>query len=163
MSSIELTRKSAVLARARLLRRLTTTLVAGTGALLLWPILYAIAVGRPITDWAVWAHFAAPVIYLWGLVQLRGAFARIACGDLFGPVTQKALARLGAAMVVGATLQAVLVPNLLFWFSSRNGGGALLNFEVAAFSVGAIGAGLLLIARLFGEAGKMANELEDFL
>jgi hypothetical protein len=163
MSSIESEAPATVAAQARMLRRLTTTLVAGTGVLLFWPIVYAFACGRPITDWAVWAHFAAPVIYLWGLVQLRGAFAQIAAGDLFGPVTQRALSRLGVAMILGSALQAVVVPNLLFWLSSRKAGGALLNFDVAAFTVGAIGAGLLLIARLFGEAGNMANELEEIL
>ena len=66
-------------------------------------------------------------------------------------------------MICGAALQVVVLPNVVFWLLDGAQGGGLLRFDVAAFSVGAIGAGLLLIARLFDAARAMATELDGIL
>lgn len=148
---------------ARWLRDCTTLLVVGTGLLLAWPLVLALAYRRVPGGWANWSELVAPLIYLWGLIYLRSAFARIAAGALFGPAVHRALAALGMAMIVGAALEVAVIPNLLFWTLGPGHGGALLRFDVSALSVGAIGAGLVLIARLFAAAAAMSEELDGIL
>lgn len=145
------------------LRFATTLLIVGTTALLAWSEGVGLASGRPRGDGRVWAELLPPLAYLWGLVRLRSAFAAIAAGGLFGTTVRRALAGLGLAMIVGAALEVVVVPNVVFWLLGPGRGGALLRFDVGAFSVAAMGAGLLLVVRLFGTAAAMAEELDGIL
>jgi len=140
-----------------------TWLVAGTALLLAWPLALALAYGRVPGGWANWSELVAPLVYLWGLIRLRGAFARIATGALFAPAVRRALTALGIAMIVGAALEVVVIPNTLFWTLGPGHGGALLRFDVGALAIGAIGAGLVLIARLFAAAAAMSEELDGIL
>jgi len=148
---------------ARRLRGLTTLLVVGTALLLAWPVALSIVYRRVPGAWADWSELIAPLAYLWGLARLRGAFAAIGVGALFGPAVRRALTGLGIAMMVGATLEVVVIPNLLFWVLGPGHGGGLLRFDVGAFATGAMGAGLVLIARLFAAAAEMSEELDAIL
>ena len=163
MSTISSPGRAGVIRQARALSRLTAILIAGTFLLLAWPLALSLTLGRPPAGWSNLTELVPPLVYLLGLVQLRSAFVSIAAGELFGSATRRALSRLGAAMLLGATLQVVVMPNLIFWLMERGEGGGLLRFDVAAFSVGAIGAGLLLIVRLFDAAGEMEAELDGIL
>ena len=151
----------AIVRLARRLRLMTTAFVVGIGSMILWSAGLGLLMGPKSVDPADWSELVPPLVYLGGLMQLRGAFSALASGVLFAPALERALLRLGVAMMAGAALQVVVIPNVLFWLLGPGRGGAMLRLDVAALSVGAIGAGLLLVARLIKAGRGMATELDE--
>lgn len=152
---------TAIVRLARRLRLLMTAFVIGIGAMIFWSAGVGLLMGPASVDLVDWSELVPPLVYLGGLWQLRGAFSAVASGVLFAPALEWSLVRLGGAMMAGATLQVVVIPNMLFWILGPGRGGALLRLDVAALSVGAIGAGLLLFARLIAAGRMMAAELDE--
>jgi len=144
------------------LRTAVTLLAGGTAALLLWsaalPVVFGTYGARP----EALAEYLPSLVYLWGLFRLRGALAAIAAGELFGPAVERALRDIGVALVVGTALDILVLPNLLFW-TLGPGHGGLLRFDVGNFCAGAMGAGLLIVARLVRAAAALRDELDGFL
>jgi len=139
-----------------------TLLAGGTAALLAWTAALPLVFGWKAAAPDPLAEFLPSLVYLWGLFRLRGALAAIAAGELFGPAVERALRDLGIALVAGTALDIAVLPNLLFW-TLGPGHGGLLRFDVGNFCAGAMGAGLLVIARLVRTAAAMREELDGFL
>lgn len=144
------------------LRGAVTLLVAGIASLLALSQGVGIVHGYFPGRWDGWIAAALPAIYLWGLIRLRSGIGAVAAGELFGPAVERALRDLGAALLVGQVMELVVLPNLRFWLLGP-GHGSLLMFDPGGFAAGAMGAGLVLVSRLFRTAAAMRDELGGFV
>lgn len=114
--------------------------------------------------------------YLWGLWAIRRIFRDLAKGAMFQPAIGGGLTQLGWAIVGGAVVSAVAVPNLLRWSiqaglitgTTRPNQG-LLHFDVAYLMLFLVGGAILLLARLLRvaaeyqeESRRLRSELEEF-
>ena len=99
-------------------------------------------------------------LYLFALWSLRRALKAIG-----GPESQEeAVARrvgdVGIALFFGGLAQVFVVPLLLRMVI---GSGTVVFYDVAAITLGAVGFGLLLVARLLEQALRARRELREFV
>lgn len=114
--------------------------------------------------------------YLWGLWAIRRIFRDLARGGMFQPAIGTGLTQVGWAIVGGAVVSAVAVPNLLRWSiqtglitgSTRTNQG-ILHFDVAYLMLALVGGAILLLARLLSvaaeyqeESRRLRTELDEF-
>ena len=143
------------------LARLTLFLLGATALVTLlpltaWAVLGALR-GQPMPPpLAFTAVLWLPVpLYLYALWAIRGAFLSFALGGTFGPAIASGCTRAGFAMAAGATLSAVVVPNLMRLI---HGQGGFLTFDVAYLAVGVVGLALIMLGRLLARAAELQNE-----
>ena len=143
------------------LARLTLFLFAATALvtvlpLAVWAVLGTLR-GEPIPPpLAFTALLWLPVpFYLYALWAIRGAFRSFALGGTFGPAIASGCTRAGFALAAGATLSALVVPNLMRLVHGR---GGFLTFDVAYLAVGVVGLALILLGRLLARAAEVQSE-----
>lgn len=142
--------------------------VIGTVTLITLTILllehFAIYVVRPI----VWPGVIVSVIvltpqllYLFGLWSLRGAFAELAGGELFGARLVRAVSILGRSLIVGGLFSIFLMTNLIRLV--EDGRGGFLHFDLSAIVLTVLGGALLLLSHLLRIAGRMKSDLDTII
>lgn len=164
---------------SRWLAQLTLGLLVVTALALLLPTLigrmmYALRDGDVpgLLQWSA-VIWLPSLFYLYALWAIHSAFGAFAAGGIFGPAFANGCKKAGAALALGATTSAVIVPNLLRFLPPSPaialGRGSLLHFDVAYLAVGVVGLALVLLGRLFGraveaqqEAFRLKNELDGF-
>jgi hypothetical protein len=144
-------------ARSRLLRTLVDIVLA---VLVLGLAVELIAVirGRHLGA-QVLLHRLPMLLYLWAIWNARQAIAAVGRGDLFGPLVARLLGRVGLALFLGGLTQVFFVPWLLW---GLGWGPSIAYYDVAAITVGVVGATLMIVAQLLREAARMRQELDEF-
>jgi hypothetical protein len=144
-------------ARSRLLRTLVDIVLA---VLVLGLAVELIAVirGRHLGA-QVLLHRLPMLLYLWAIWNARQAIAALGRGDFFGAVVGRLLGRVGLALFLGALANVFFVPWLLRALSR---GPSIAYYDVAAITVGVVGATLMLVAQLLRQAASMRQELDEF-
>ena len=144
-------------ARSRILRNLVTFVLVVLLSVLAIELL-AVARGR---------HFGPELLivrlpmlfYLWAIWDARQAIAAIGRGEMFAQVIPRLLGRVGLALFLGGVTNVFVGPWLLWAFGW---GVSLAYYDVAAITVGVVGATLILVAQLLREAVRMREELDEF-
>jgi hypothetical protein len=148
---------AALRARSRLLRTLVDVVLA-TLLLLLAIELVAMLRGRSSGP-ELLLHRLPMLLYLWAIWNARQAIAAVGRGDMFGPIIARLLGRVGFALFLGGLAQVFFVPWLL-WGLGR--GPSIAYYDVAAITVGVVGATLMVVAQLLRQAARMRQELDEF-
>ncbi len=144
-------------ARSRLLRTLVDVVL--TVLLLVLVVELASAVrGRHLGPQVLF-HRLPMLLYLWAIWNARQAIAAVGRGDLFGPLVARLLGRVGLALFLGGLSQVFFVPWLLW---AIGWGPSIAYYDVAAITVGVVGATLMIVAQLLREAARMRQELDEF-
>ncbi len=164
------------------LSRIMLVLVACTALLILLPTFISLAARGASGDarqallrWCVVIGFPS-VFYLYALWAFRAIFRGFAVNGVFGSSLSRGCSRAGVALALGATVSAVVAPNLLRLLGSDVGDGylgagpTLLRFDLAYLAVGAVGLALVLLGRLLARAAeaqqenaRLRDELDGFL
>lgn len=98
-------------------------------------------------------------LYVFAIGAVWRALLAVSQGKTSG-VLGKLLRRVGIALFIGSLLEVFGVALL----SSLVGeGGPLFRYDLTAITVGVLGAGLTIIARLLDEADEMRKELDEFI
>lgn len=106
------------------------------------------------------AALALPsLLYVAGLWQLRQAVAVVGSTP-FAEAAVLGVSRLGWCLVAGSTLSLVAMP-LLHRLSAASY-PRLLDLDVSTLVIGAVGAGLVLLARLLAHAASLQSELDAY-
>lgn len=145
-------------ARSRLLAGLVT-LVLAVLLLVLGIELLAIVRGRHIGPQLLVQRLPM-LFYLWAIWNARQAIASIGRGDAFGAVVPRLLGRVGIALFLGGLTNVFFVQWLLW---ALGWGPSLAYYDVAAITVGVVGATLVIVAQLLRQAVQMREELDGFL
>ena len=99
-------------------------------------------------------------LYLFALWSLRRALKAIGGPASEEDVVARRLGDVGLALFVGGLAQVFAVPLLLSLVFGR---GVPVYYDVAAITLGAVGFGLLLVARLLEQALRARRELNEFV
>lgn len=98
-------------------------------------------------------------LYLFAIGAVWRALLAVSKGKKAG-VLGKLLRRVGIALFIGSLLEVFGVALLA---SLLGEGGPLFRYDLTAITVGVLGAGLTIIARLLDEADEMRKELDEFV
>ncbi|MBV8685110.1 MAG: DUF2975 domain-containing protein [Alphaproteobacteria bacterium] len=145
-------------ARSRLLAALVT-LVFVVLALAQAMEVAVVASGR-YPHWQLLVYRLPMLFYLWAIWTIRRATVSLAQGELFDLVVPRLLGRVGLALFLGALVNVFATPLLL---RAAAGRGPVAHYDVAAITLGVVGATLVLVARLLAEAAAMRRELDEIL
>lgn len=119
----------------------------------------AVADGRTEHHGLVMEMLPMP-FYLWAIWTARRAILMIGSDDVLSSVMSRMLSRIGIALVVGGLMRVFGVPLVLHFTS---GSRAIGYYASAAFTVGAIGLTLIIVARLVSEAEATRAKLNEFV
>jgi len=145
-------------ARSRLLRTLVDLVLAVL--LLVLAVEVAAMIRRADPRPELLLHRVPMLLYLWAIWNARQAIAAVGRGDAFGPIVARLLGRVGVALFLGGLAQVFGVPWLLWGLGL---GPSIAHYDVAAITVGVVGAALMIVAQLLGQAAKMRQELDEFV
>jgi hypothetical protein len=155
---MEMPMESATLrTRSRLLRTLVDVVLAVLLLVLAVELAAVLRFGHPEPQ--VLLHRLPMLLYLWAIWNARQAIAAVGQGDLFGPLVARLLGRVGLALFLGGLTQVFFVPWLLW---GLGWGPSIAYYDVAAITVGVVGATLMIVAQLLREAARMRQELDEF-
>ena len=98
--------------------------------------------------------------YLWAIWSVRRLIVAVGHGRGHEGVLATMLQRTGIALFLGGIAAVFVAPwaARLIW-----GRGPLAYYDVAAITVGVIGASLVVVAYLLGQASQMRRELDEFV
>ncbi len=119
----------------------------------------AVASGRvPSVGQFVWR---LPLLfYLWAVWSVRRAVIAIGRGEGHEEALGQLIGRVGLALFLGGIATVFISPWLAAWI---NGRGSFAFYDVSAITVGVVGAALVLVARLLGQAAAMRRELDEII
>ena len=119
----------------------------------------AVASGRvPSVGQFVWR---LPLLfYLWAVWSVRRAVVAIGRGEGHDEAIAQLIGRVGLALFLGGLATVFIAPWLAAWI---NGRGSFAFYDVSAITVGVVGAALVLVARLLGQAAAMRRELDEII
>jgi hypothetical protein len=142
--------------------RILSALITLVLAVLLFGIaieVLAVASGRvPSVGQLVWRM---PLIfYLWAVWSVRRAIVAIGRGEGHDEAIAQLIGRVGLALFLGGIATVFVSPWLAAWI---NGRGSFAFYDVSAITVGVVGAALVLVARLLGQAAAMRRELDEII
>jgi hypothetical protein len=100
------------------------------------------------------------ILYTYALWALHGAFARIEAGVTFAKELPMALKRTGWALIGGGAAAVAIVPIGLRMLG--RGPAYVFELDASAIAIAALGAGLIVLARLVAEAAEAKAELDGF-
>jgi hypothetical protein len=143
--------------RSRLLRTLVDIVIAVLLLALVVELALVLRFGHPEPQ--ILLHRLPMLLYLWAIWNARQAIAAVGRGDLFGPVVGRLLARVGFALFLGGLTQVFFVPWLIW---GLGWGPSIAYYDVAAITVGVVGATLVIVAQLLRQAESMRRELDEF-
>jgi hypothetical protein len=98
--------------------------------------------------------------FLAAIWSIRRAVLMVGAGAALRSLLSAMLARVGMALLLGGLAMVVAVPTII-WFTTGN--GAVLRYDVAAITVGVVGLGLMILARVIAEAEELQAELDEIL
>ncbi|WP_260484047.1 DUF2975 domain-containing protein [Sphingomicrobium flavum] len=98
-------------------------------------------------------------LYVFAIGAVWRALLAVSQGGRTG-ILGKLLRRVGIALFVGGLLEVFGVALLS---QLMGAGGPLFSYDVTAITIGVIGAGLTIIARLLDEADELRKELDEFV
>ena len=142
--------------------RILSALIALVLVVLLFGIaveIFAVARGRvPNVGQFVWR---LPLLfYLWAVWSVRRAVVAIGRGEGHDEALGSLIGRVGLALFLGGIATVFVAPWLAAWI---NGRGSYAHYDVSAITVGVVGAALVLVARLLGQAAAMRRELDEII
>ena len=103
----------------------------------------------------------APAAFLVGLWRLGVAFGRFAESGRFAAALADGLRAVGLVLVLGGLFQTFAAPGLKI--VAGRGPGYYVGLDAAAIVIAALGAALLVIARLLRRAAALEAELDTIL
>lgn len=104
---------------------------------------------------------ALPMLFfLWAIWSIRRAVVLVGEGAALRGLLSSLLARVGAALLLGGLALVFGVPILARLIS---GGGSFARYDVSAITVGVVGVGLMIVARLVADAEAMRAELDEIV
>lgn len=105
-------------------------------------------------------HRLPLLFYLWAIWNARQAIAAVGRGDGFGAILPRLIGRVGLALFLGALINVFFAP----WLSIALGwSSTIAYYDVAAITVGVVGATLMVLGQLLREAVLMREELDEIL
>lgn len=142
--------------------RILSALIALVLVVLLFGIaieILAVASGRvPSVGQFIWQ---LPLLfYLWAVWSVRRAVVAIGRGEGHDAAIAQLIGRVGLALFLGGIATVFVAPWLAAWI---NGRGSFAFYDVSAITVGVVGAALLLVSRLLGQAAAMRRELDEII
>lgn len=144
---------------ARLAKWLVTIPLA-----LLWLLAIVLVVSNAVQRGgqlgAVLIIYLPMAFYLFAIVEVRSALARIAAGEAFAEVLPRMLTRGGVALFIGALLTMFGVP-LLTW--ALLGDAYVRQFDPSVIALGVVGLVLVILGRLVAASITMRQELDQFI
>lgn len=149
---------AALRSRARLLRNLVTVVFALL-LIVLGIEVVAVARGRHLSP-DILVHRLPMLFYLWAIWNARQAIAAVGRGELFDMIVPRLLGRVGLALFLGGLVHVFVAPWLLWLIHGRM---SLAYYDVAAITVGVVGATLLVVAQLLERAAKMRRQLDEII
>ncbi|HET6631764.1 MAG TPA: DUF2975 domain-containing protein [Rhodanobacteraceae bacterium] len=145
----------------RVLRALVLLVVAILAAMLLWPLLLQLLLPQRGLNWLFLVRLLPALCYLWALWAVQHTLAEFAAGRLFQPAVARGLGRVGWGVLVGALLRTFAVSNLTRLLT--HGHGAVAYFDPGTIVLGVVGAALVLLAHLIGQARRLQLELDEMI
>jgi len=134
------------------------------------------AVDQPELQVMYAVYWLPSLFYLWALVAIRRTFLDIGAGALFGPAVARGLRRVGWALLIGGTVNLIVIRVIQNSYLPRGfstGETHLfrgLNFDPAYVMLILIGLALLLLGRLLkaaadhsARAERLEAELDEFV
>lgn len=100
------------------------------------------------------------VAYIYALWSLRRALTAIGGPASEEEIVARRVGDVGLALFIGGLAQVFAVPALLQFMVGET---VLVYYDVAAITLGAVGFGLLLVARLLEQALRARRELGEFV
>jgi hypothetical protein len=100
------------------------------------------------------------IFYLWAVWSVRRAVVAIGRGQGHDAAIAQLIGRVGLALFLGGIATVFVAPWLAAWI---NGRGSFAYYDVSAITVGVVGAALVLVARLLGQAAVMRRELDEII
>ena len=152
MTDMQLRRSSRIL--AALITLVLLVLLFGIAIEIL-----AVASGRvPSVGQFIWR---LPLLfYLWAVWSVRRAIVAIGRGEGHDEAIAQLIGRVGLALFLGGIATVFVSP----WLAALiNGRGSFAFYDVSAITVGVVGAALVLVARLLGQAAAMRRELDEII
>ena len=111
-------------------------------------------------NWLLLAEALPMPFFLAAIWSIRRAVLMVGAGAALRSLVSAMLARVGLALLLGGLAMVVAVPTIV-WLTT--GKGAVLRYDVAAITVGVVGLGLMILARVVAEAEELQAELDEIL